>query len=314
MARANKRGNTGEIEDDKREATCPVVLQDLLDLKESMLAHVTSCNTSLAGGLSTSVGGLVCKLQAEMQDGFEKQDARIDDLESRLASLEGAAPKVKEEIKALKCGLAVAEAVCPELWIAPDFDRPPIPGLLQVRLAQSVSLEAMEQVVHGLLSECRLQGDAVQVRGKAVDKVFKIQFMGKEGLAGQRAAKFMALQREETGWRTITVPDAENAGCSHKAFFDTDKSRKQIRTEILAKKAANALRKMLPEDRIHVRRQEGKLVLDQVPLLHIVVSSQDEFELKWNLGLLAKRKWDKAFLQHAVESSVRSADAEVEWG
>ena len=138
--------------------------------------------------------------------------------------------------------------------------------------------------------------------------------MGKEGLAGQRAAKFMALQRDETGWRTTTVPDAENASVSHKAFFDNDKSRKQIRTEILSKKAANVLRKMYPDERIHVRRQEGKLVLDQVPLLHVVVSSQDEFELKWNIGLLAKRKWDKAQLQQAVESSVRSADTEVEWG
>ena len=71
---------------------------------------------------------------------------------------------------------------------------------------------------------------------------------------------------------------------------------------------------MYPDERIHVRRQEGKLVLDQVPLLHVVVSSQDEFELKWNIGLLAKRKWDKAQLQLAVESSVRSADMDVEWG
>ncbi len=124
----------------------------------------------------------------------------------------------------------------------------------------------------------------------------------------------MGLQRDDTGWRTITVPDAEDASVSHKAFFDTDKSRKQIRTEILAKKAANVLRKMFPDERIHVRRQEGKLVLDQVPLLHVVVVPQDEYELKWNLGLLAKRKWDKAQLQSAVECSVRSADMEVEWG
>ena len=74
----------------------------------------------------------------------------------------------------------------------------------------------------------------------------------------------MASQRDETGWRTITVPDAENATVSHKAFFDNDKSRKQIRTEILSKKAANVLREMYPDERIHVRRQEGKLVLDGV--------------------------------------------------
>ena len=124
----------------------------------------------------------------------------------------------------------------------------------------------------------------------------------------------MGLQRDDNGWRTITVPDAENTAVEHKAYFDTDKSRKQIRTEIMAKKAANVLRKMYPNERIHVRRQEGKLVLDQVPLLHVVVSSQEEYELKWNLALLASRRWDKSQLQAAVESSVRSADMDVEWG
>ena len=101
---------------------------------------------------------------------------------------------------------------------------------------------------------------------------------------------------------------------SHKAFFDLDKSRKQIRTEILAKKAATVLRTLFPTERIHVRRQEGKLVLDQVPPLHIVVTSQDEYELKWNLALLASRKWDKAQLQAAVETAVRSTDMDIEWG
>ena len=71
-------------------------VQDLLDLKESMLAIVSAGNTSMAGAISSQVGGLVSKLQTEMQDQFHQQDARIDDLASRLASLEGAAPKVKE--------------------------------------------------------------------------------------------------------------------------------------------------------------------------------------------------------------------------
>ena len=55
-------------------------------------------------------------------------------------------------------------------------------------------------------------------------------------------------------------------------------------------------------------------MLDQVPFLHVVVTSQEEYELKWNLALLASRKWDKSQLQSAVESSVRSADMDVEWG
>ncbi len=67
---------------------------------------------------------------------------------------------------------------------------------------------------------------------------------------------------------------------SHKAFFDFDKSRKQIRTEILSKRAAAVLRAKFPGQQIHVRRQEGKLVVNQVSLLHIVVASPDEYELK----------------------------------
>ena len=39
-----------------------------------------------------------------------------------------------------------------------------------------------------------------------------------------------------------------------------------------------------------------------------------DYELKWNTGLLAKRRWDKAQLQVAVEGSVRSADMDVAWG
>ncbi len=67
----------------------------------------------------------------------------MDDMASRLASLEGVAPRVKEEIKTLQSGLAVAEAVCPELWVSPDFDRPPIPGLLQVRVLPAETMASI---------------------------------------------------------------------------------------------------------------------------------------------------------------------------
>jgi hypothetical protein len=313
-AKAATAVEAAELEDEARDPSGPVVVQDLLDLQASLLATVTAGNTQMAGALSTQVGGLVSRVQKEMHDGFARQEARIDDMETRLASLEGAAPRVKQEIKALFTGLAVAEAAAPCVWVPPDFDRAPIPGLLQVRLASSVSLEAMQKVVNGLLGECSVKEEFVQVRGKTVDKVFKVQFAGAEGLAAKRANQFMGLQRDDSGWRTITVPDAENPAVSHKAFFDLDKSRKQIRTEILAKKAASVLRTLFPTERIHVRRQEGKLVLDQVPLLHVVVTSADEYELKWNLALLASRKWDKAQLQAAVETTARSADMDIEWG
>ena len=313
-SKAAAAAEAAEIEVEARDPNSPVAVQDLLDLQASMLATVQAGNTQMAGALSTQVGGLVARVQKEMHDGFARQEARIDDMEARLASLEGAAPRVKQEIKALFTGLAVAESATPCVWVPPDFDRAPVPGLVQVRLAASVSLENMQKVVYGLLGECNYKESDVQVRGKAVDKIFKVQFTGTDGLAAKRANQLMGLQRDDSGWRTITVPDAENPAVLHKAFFDLDKSRKQIRTEILAKKAAAVLRSWYPAERFHVRRQEGKLVLDQVPLLHIVVTSAEDFELKWNLALLASRKWDKAQLQTAVETAIRSTDMDIEWG
>ncbi len=72
------------------------------------------------------------------------------------------------------------------------------------------------------------------------------------------------------------------------------------------------LRAKFPDQQIHVRRQEGKLVVDQVPLLHIVVVSTDEYDLKWNLPLLAKKGWDRAAA--SVAEAIQGTDADVQWG
>ena len=95
-ARANKRANNGkapEILDETRDPDSAVVVQDLLDLQASMLATVTAGNTHMAGALSSQVGGLITRVQKEMHDGFARQEARMDDMATRLATLEGAAPK-----------------------------------------------------------------------------------------------------------------------------------------------------------------------------------------------------------------------------
>ncbi len=42
--------------------------------------------------------------------------------------------------------------------------------------------------------------------------------------------------------------------------------------------------------------------------------STDEYDLKWNLPLLAKKGWDRAALQASVAEAIKGTDVDVQWG
>ena len=309
----------------------PVSRADFDSLSAQLQSHSSQLSASLGAQLSSQIASslsshsqaidsmvrtVVGQIQHQVDDGFHRCDVRLVDLETRVAGLEHSAPRIDTEIKQLQDGLAVAAAPVGDNFarLFDDFDRAPVPGLVQIRSSGTVAFSDLEQLVVQMLGELRLERSAVELRGKSLDKFFRLQFVGQESLAAARAAKFLGLQRTADGWRERFVADPEGQGQEHRIVFDFDKSRKQVRTEMLTKRAAAALRREYPRASFQLRRQEGKISYSQVPLLQIRVPDADTFELKWNLALLHANGWQRDELNSIVEPALQSMQVEVSWG
>ena len=300
---------------------------------ESALAVIKSSAdqqfSSLRGGLSAFEATVVAAQQAndsnlrkvlgqvqqDIDGRFAAHDARLRDVERRVCALEAAAPKVDGEIRALQAGLVIATAPVGPAYdqLPDDFDRAAVPGLVVFRLAAAAALSDVEVLVKDMLQEMALESSAAELRGKDIDRVFRLQFSGSEGLAARRAAKFVGLQRDGDGWRDRYVADCSGAGPRVRAYIDFDKSRKQVKQELLIKKAYRALCHAYPTAAFQLRRRDGKISFEQVPLLRIEATRED-YVLQWNLRLLSQKGWSRAELDDLVRPALQALEVDTEWG
>ena len=107
------------------------------------------------------------------------------------------------------------------------------------------------------------------------------------------------------------LPDGSG---STQLYFDIDKSRQQILTEILTKKAHRQIKTHFPNDNIGFRRSDGTVTFDFVPMLQVVAPSPNVFELKWNLKLLAETGMNKPEIHDSLMTALASPDQNITWG
>ncbi len=108
----------------------------------------------------------------------------------------------------------------------------------------------------------QLAVDMVVLEGKELGKLHVLRFKGSEGLAEQRAKKFMQLQRTAAGWRRLVAASEDEEEVA--LFVDGDKKKHMVRTEIVAKKLTDLLEKQLTTRKIVGNRQLGKVHLEWI--------------------------------------------------
>ncbi len=123
----------------------------------------------------------------------------------------------------------------------------------------------------------RVDVGAFSIVSPGVCKSHLLRFSGAEGLAEQRARKFMQLQKVGTSWRKLGALDEKQV--SQPLFVDGDKNPKMVRTDILSKRLALLLEKHT-QKKFYPKRKEGKVFIDYVPVARILVTSADAFSVE----------------------------------
>ncbi len=115
------------------------------------------------------------------------------------------------------------------------------------------------------------------MEGKELGKLHVLRFTGADGLAESRARKFMQLQKTAKGWRRLVAADDDD--CEVEVFADGDKNKAMVRNEIVTRRLGAIIAARLPEKKILAKRQEGKIFIEWILLVRVLVRSEEAFDV-----------------------------------
>ena len=107
----------------------------------------------------------------------------------------------------------------------------------------------------------------------------------------------------------ISTPDNLEATFN----FDSDKNRKQMRTEFVCRKLAAQLRGVTKE-KLQQRKEDGIVSVGLVPLAMVEIVDQQNFEVKWNLREADRLQIDRPKVLEALRVLLADPATRVVWG
>ncbi len=183
-------------------------------------------------------------------------------------------------------GLAVAEVAPPRAPLfADDFDRTLDAGIIKIRARDPASQTAALEGTAGVLVEIHFAADLV-------GKLHILRFKVAEGLAEQRAKKFVQLQKTAKGWRRLTAANEDEEEVPLRV--DGDENKQMVRTG---------------------ERSVCKVYLDWIPLARVLVESEDRHNVEWSFRAADGIALDRG-ARDALEVEVRlvcSTDEDAQW-
>ena len=245
----------------------------VLGLEQRLVAH-----------MRTSTAELFREYDCGVQRRFEAIERQALGADARLAELERGAREQRTEIEEMRRQMAMdVAAPPPENTASFDYDRAPDAGLVKMRSNAAFAIEEACALAKSIGESAALAEDAWVVRGDQLGRVFDVRMCGDPGLAARRAGKFLSSLRGPDGsWRDTSVPLP--GGGQTRVFVGPDKSRRQVQLEVAGKRALAACKEVLPTRPWFLRRRDGVLSADWVPLAKVEVDEHSPPRLKWNLA------------------------------
>ena len=287
------------------------ILAKMQGHSEKLLAEHAKCTqASLTAAMQASLG----QMDANYQARFDASDARMCEVEKRLAAIETSQSSGAKRVEKLATEVAAASATEPPPRVLDHlFDRAPHQNVIIARASDITDSGSVREVLDALLAEAGLESNVADIKGDGPRKRFEIVFNGNEALGAKRANKVLAVQQKDaSGWREHWGRGSGDRQVQ--LFFDADKSRKQEKGEIIGKKVRNYLR-----DRgfkAFLSKEEAMVSVNFLPVADVLIESEREFEIKWNLQWARdpKNKFDKNKANEEIKAMVVSPAAAVSWG
>ena len=296
-----------------------VDLESILNgLKEEVAAGVKLTTTSAVNDLeqkfTSAMANALRKTDANYQDRFGAVEGEIKELKMRMEQIEGWRPSTDRAVAEVRHAVALAEssANVQELLDADDFDRQTDLTIVRARILDAVTPAAARAAVCGIMEEMNLKGDEMKIEGKDLDKGFTFRFAGCTATAARRARKFMQLQRDGGEWRDLVAKTPD--GSETKMYLDVDKSKKQIKMEMMSRRLHKVLKEKYPARDFFNRKRDGTVSTEWTPLARIANVNIDSYKIEWNMKLVGELGIDKDKVNEMVEASVPNRDGGVIWG
>ena len=316
-SKKDKRGDSPRRGRDRNDAASSATLPNLppppppsisaLDL-QGVVSSLSSLVISKSDGLASLIGdvkGEVGDLKKYVHGRFDEQDDKIaqgkqatmdltskfDEMEqalaealSRINTLELSSRQAQDKSVVLEQRVHVAEKLEPP---PPpqhmSFDRQTDPSLIKINSKTHVAKSAVLEAVKLLADKAAIKYDRFEIKGDPVSRWFTIQFKGTPILSSAAASSVLAtLKREEGEWERVLV--ASPTGGLVQIYLGPDKSPKQVRTEIMAKRAFGILEKEGISN-LSLNRRRGQVLCDWVPLLMVEIVDKDIANILWNAEL-----------------------------
>ena len=252
--------------------------------------------------LFTGLAGQMEDFEKQTRAEFGAQRSMLAELNARISRVEADRPAVlqqvahMEEMASQLEQAATARANYRGAAVDPKFDRQLDKAMVKLRAQTEISRREIRHIVQPLLLEMDTTEAQIVWDGPELAKVHSFKFRGEARQAELRAQKFLQLQKRQDGtWRQHKAKDERNNEVP--VYVDGDKNPKQIRTEIITKRAAVLLEQKLGK-KMYAKRAAGIIMADFVPLLRIIVEGPDQWKLEWNkkaeaIQRLAKDVYEK---------------------
>ena len=296
-----KRGRANSVSGAESDADT-IARSDLDDLLAAQSTKMLESNTALLRAYDKA-----------QQKRFAGIDAGLADVNAKQEKADAEMQKMRASITALEKGLAVAEttvAVRADLD-AEDFDREPDVSVLRLGAAELVAKTSLLAALTSWLEDASLKVEDVEIRGPTIGKQFSIKFAGASGLAGRKARKAFGILRTPEGWREMCA--AGPNGSEIRLYVSEDKSPKQLRKEILAKKLLRAVQDSVKDKQAHLQRRDCSITLEWKSLVRVEVTTADaEPTLLWNAAAVAQLEVDKECIMEKFRQRSGAA-ASVQW-
>jgi len=293
-----KRTRSDNEEDD---VDSPVTRSELdavlASLRGDIQCHVDQSTRNMQDSITNAFSSAVRQLD-------ERNERRFLTLEADLSSTTTSLDKVEKEqasmwktIRMLQQDLQTAEASAP-LRDPGDsaterFDRKIDVTILKVNTKEMVAKDAMATVMSTLLEEADIRNDQYSIQGMELAKKFTIRFTGTAQTAERRANKvFGLLRREDGSWRKFTCPTPAQRECD--LFIGTDKSPKQVKTEMEGKRLWQSFKDKYAHLNPHFLRKEGIIQIGWVPVAKLEIQPGEEpTQILWNNKAVSDHGIDK---------------------
>ena len=288
----------------------------LADSEERIGAIVKQSQADISKNLQAEVHMLFRKYDQSVQLQFQQQQNELNELRKIAKEAQDNFDRVWAEISSLRNGLAVSASVenTKDWQREQAFDALPDATCICINTKCMVDKESLSTALSPWLLDASLSDEDWKLGGPAtaLAKRWKLLMQGDKGLASRRVGKCLGLLKGSDGiYRRFfcKTPDGEQV----EIYISRDKSRKQVQTELVAKKLGKVLEPLLPAGRLHVLKQEGLLTWKWKPLARVTCYAGKSYHVHWNPAVLRLVSINREEVLESLEALHGASADGIEW-